>query len=180
MVISFFAPTVAQAAVIGFTGPYDVSNWTLLSDPAGGNGSVNTSSAPASVTITGSGNGFAIGFVGNVNTDYTVVAAGTGVVSFNWSYSSTDVANYDGFGYLRNGSFTLLANNASQGSGFTQFSVVQGDTFGFRVYSTDNIFGPGVATISSFDAPVPEPTSMAIFGLGALGMAFRAHRRRSS
>ncbi|MFM7931485.1 MAG: PEP-CTERM sorting domain-containing protein [Pirellula sp.] len=34
--------------------------------------------------------------------------------------------------------------------------------------------------MSSFDAPVPEPTSMAIFGLGALGMAFRAHRRRSS
>jgi hypothetical protein len=29
-------------------------------------------------------------------------------------------------------------------------------------------------------SPVPEPTSMAIFGLGALGMAFRARRKLKS
>ena len=31
--------------------------------------------------------------------------------------------------------------------------------------------------ILNYSAPVPEPTSMAIFGLGALGMAYRARRR---
>ena len=31
--------------------------------------------------------------------------------------------------------------------------------------------------ILNYSAPVPEPTSMAIFGLGALGMAYRARRK---
>ena len=98
-------------------------------------------------------------------------------MSFVWSYSSTDSGFYDGFGYLLNGSFFELARNSNQGVGSTQFSVVEGDTFGFRVFATDNCCGPGVVTISSFDAPVPEPTSMAIFGVGALGMAYGARRR---
>jgi hypothetical protein len=167
----------SHAAVVGFTGTYDVANWTLTSDPAGGSGSVNTALAPASVTITGSDNFGAIGYI-QVDTDYTVVAAGTGLVSFDWSYSSTDCCHFDSFGYLLNGSFTQLVQNDTQGSGSTQFNVVQGDTFGFRVRSIDNCCGAGVATISSFDAPVPEPTSMAIFGIGALGMAYGARRRR--
>ena len=166
----------SHAAVVGFSGPYDVANWTLTSNPAGGSGSVNTALAPASVTITGSNDSGP--FDAQVDTNYTVVAAGTGLVSFNWSYSSSDFGSFDRFGYLFNGSFTQLAQNDSQGSGSTQFNVVQGDTFGFRVRSIDNCCGAGVATISSFDAPVPEPTSMAIFGVGALGMAYGARRRR--
>jgi len=65
--------------------------------------------------------------------------------------------DWDRFGYLLNGSFTQLARNDSQGSGSSQFSVLDGDTFGFRVFTVDNIVGPGVATISNFSAPVPVP-----------------------
>jgi hypothetical protein len=38
------------------------------------------------------------------------------------------------------------------------------------------IIGFRVASLSS-SAVVPEPTSMAIFGLGALGMAYRTRRK---
>lgn len=38
-------------------------------------------------------------------------------------------------------------------------------------------FTPSTVVISSDCPPVPEPTSMAIFGLGALGFAYRARRK---
>ena len=181
MVMLLFAPTVTQAGVIGFTGPFDVSNWTLTSDPSFGDGSVDTALAPVSVTIIGSDNHWASDFFETVNTDYTIVAADAFRVSFDWTYSCSDIELFDGFGYLRNGNFTELANNSLQGSGSTRFRVAQGDTFGFRVFAADNGYGPGFATISSFDAaPVPEPTSMAIFGFGALALAYRARRESKS
>jgi len=139
---------------------------------------VDTSAAPASITITGSDNGSSAGFLGNVNTDYTIAAAASGPVSFDWSYSSTDYGLFDGFGYLLNGSFTELANNSSQGTGFSQFNVLAGDTFGFRVFATDNLIGPGIATISNFSAPVPGP--LPLLGVGAAFGYSRRLRRRTT
>lgn len=157
-------------------GVYAPDNWTFTSVPALGDGSVDTSGAPASITITGSDNGNSSEFFSNVNTDYTIAAAASGPVSFDWSYSSTDPDFLDGFGYLLNGSFTQLADNSSQGSGSTQFNVLGGDTFGFRVFATDNDFGPGVATISNFSAPVPGP--LPLLGVGAAFGYSRRLRRR--
>jgi hypothetical protein len=137
---------------------------------------VDTSGAPASITITGSDNGGFSGFFGNVNTDYTIAAGLAGPVSFDWSYSSSDCCNYDGFGYLLNGNFTQLAQNDSQGSGSTQFNVLAGDTFGFRVFALDNAGSPGVATISNFSAPVPGP--LPLLGVGAAFGYSRCLRRR--
>ena len=89
---------------------------------------------------------------------------------------SEDAVFYDGFGYLLNGSFTQLADNASQGTGFSQFNVLSGDTFGFLVFTTDNDFGPGNATISNFSAPVPGP--LPLLGVGAAFGYSRRLRRR--
>ncbi|QVL53343.1 MAG: hypothetical protein KFB97_02815 [Cyanobium sp. M30B3] len=166
-----------------FAGVYAPANWTFTSDPALGDGSVDISAAPAAITITGSDNGEilfddegnAIFFV-NVNTDYTIAAAASGPVSFDWSYSSSDEEVYDGFGYLLNGTFTQLAVNNSQGTGFSQFNVLSGDTFGFRVFATDNQLGPGIATISNFSAPVPGP--LPLLGVGAAFGYSRRLRRR--
>lgn len=80
-----------------FAGAYAPANWTFTSDPALGDGSVDTSAAPASITITGSNNFIVFS---NVNTDYIIAAAHDGQVSFDWSYSSTDIGTFDGFGYL--------------------------------------------------------------------------------
>ena len=139
-----------------FAGAYAPSSWTFTSDPALGDGSVDISAAPAAITVIGSNNAESTVSL-FVNTYYTIAAAASGPVSFDWSYSSTDEDVFDGFGYLLNGSFTKLADNASQGTGFSQFNVLSGDTFGFLVFTTDNDFGPGNATISNFSAPVPGP-----------------------
>lgn len=167
-----------------FAGAYAPSSWTFTSDPALGDGSVDISAAPTAITVTGSDNGVQLfddefneifPFV-NVNTDYTIAAAASGSVSFDWSYSSTDEGFYDGFGYLLNGSFTQLADNASQGTGFSQFNVLSGDTFGFLVFTIDNTVGPGNATISNFSAPVPGP--LPLLGVGAAFGYSRRLRRR--
>lgn len=159
-----------------FAGAYAPSSWTFTSDPALGDGSVDISAAPAAITVIGSNNFLSTGFFDNVNTDYTIAAAASGPVSFDWSYSSTDDDFFDGFGYLLNGSFTQLADNASQGTGFSQFNVLSGDTFGFRVFATDNQVGPGNATISNFSAPVPGP--LPLLGVGAAFGYSRRLRRR--
>ena len=89
--------------------------------------------------------------------------------------SSADFNFYDSLGYLLNGSFTQIADNGSQGSGFSQFNVLAGDTFGFRVFTLDDQFGPGIATISNFSAPVPGP--LPLLGVGAAFSYSRLRRR---
>jgi hypothetical protein len=49
------------------------------------------------------------------------------------------------------------------------FASSEGDLDGGQVIGQYSVVG---------SAAVPEPTSMAIFGLGALGMAYRARRKR--
>jgi hypothetical protein len=157
-----------------FAGPYAPANWTLTTN--GGDGSVNTAGAPSSITLNGSDSGSAGNFI---NTDYTISAAASGPVSFNWNYSSPDPdGNYDGFGYLLNGTFTQLANNGSQGPGSSLFNVATGDTFGFRVFTLDDVLGRGTATISNFSAPVPGP--LPLLGVGAAFSYSRRLRRRTS
>jgi len=153
-----------------FAGPYAPANWTLTTN--GGDGSVNTAGAPSSITLNGSDSG-SNNFI---NTDYTISAAASGPVSFNWNYSTEDSPGFDGFGYLLNGAFTQLADFDSLGS--SQFNVANGDIFGFRVFSTDDIFGRGTATISNFSAPVPGP--LPLLGVGAAFSYSRRLRRRTS
>ena len=169
----------AQAAlIVGFQGPYDPVNWTLTTN--GGDGSVDTSVAPGSITLVGSNNG-----AGNF-TDFTTLAVGDGLVSFSWDYSTfDDLAVFDPFGYLRNGTFTQLTDNSLRNqSGSASFSVLAGQTFGFRADTIDSMYGPGLATITSFEAPggsaaVPEPGTWAAAALLAGGAGFMRWRKRA-
>jgi len=167
----------AQAAIVGFQGPYAPANWTLSTN--GGDGSVNTSGAPASVTLFGSDNGSGQ----QIFTDFTTLAVGDGLVSFSWDYSTFDVAVWDPFGYLLDGDFTqLTADDGQQSqSGSASFSVLAGQTFGFRVDSRDNFGGRAQSTISSFEAPgaaIPEPGSWAAAALLLAGAVLVRRRRR--
>ncbi len=160
----------AKASPIGFSGPYSPGNWTLTNTNA--DGSVDWSGAPASTMILGGDNfSFAPG-----TTDLTNTARASGAVSFDWSYSTIDAPGWDGFGVLLNGAYTEIANANGQ-SGSYSFNVSGGDTFGFRIRTDDNFGGRGIATVTNFDAPTPEPMSLLVFGgLTVAGIA--GYRRR--
>jgi hypothetical protein len=172
------ASSASAATVFGFQTPYAPINWTLTNNNA--DGSVNTSGAPTSISLTGGNNGSnAPG-----TTDYTTTAAAAGTVTFDWNYSSSDDPGWDGFGYLLNGSFSFLADSSGQ-NGTSTFNVLAGDSFGFRIFTTDNIFGRASVTISNFSAPgpmaptpVPEPsTVLSLLVLGGLGAGLKYLKR---
>lgn len=156
-------PAQADGVINGFQGPYAPANWIFSTN---GNGSVNTALAPASITLTGNSN-----YVGG-NTDYVSLSHGQGNVSFDWTYSAKDYIDWDQFYYLKNSVPTFITDNAAQGSGSTVFAVLAGDTFGFRIYSRDGEWGPGIAFVSDFSAPVPSPLPV----VGAVA-AFSSSRR---
>jgi len=172
------AGTTQAELIVGFQGPYAPVNWTLTTN--GGSGSVNTSGAPTSITLEGSDDG-----AGN-STDFTTLAVGDGLVSFSWDYRTfDDFAFNDPFGYLRNGTFTKLTDDFLRAqSGSASFSVLAGQTFGFRAATLNGGGGAGLATITSFEAPggsaaVPEPGTWAAAALLAGGAGFMRWRKRA-
>ncbi|MFM6321705.1 MAG: PEP-CTERM sorting domain-containing protein [Microcystis panniformis] len=166
------ASGASAATVFGFQGPYAPINWTFTNSNA--DGSVNTGGAPASISLTGGDNGS-----DNFGTtDYTTTAAAAGTVTFDWDYSTADIDGpfFDRFGYLLNGSFTQVTNNGGGvvQNGTSTFNVLAGDSFGFRIFTTDNISGRGSVTISNFSAPIPEPsTVLSLLALGGLGAGLK-------
>ena len=168
------SPLGARAGMIG---AYDPSLWTLTNNSADGSVTVTADG----VDITGGNTGS--GFPGT--TDFQILAAGTGLVSFSFVYLSLDSPTFDYAGYLLGPNFFPLADTSGT-SGSQTFAVTLGENFGFRVGTVDNQFEPGVLSISSFNAPIstvstgaPEPATGAIVLAGlafALGMKLRQRR----
>ena len=166
--IAVMNPT--ESLAIGFSGSYAPINWTLTNTNA--DGSVDTSGAPTSITVTGSDLGS--GDFGS--TSYTVTAAGSGTVTFNWSYSTADGnAGFDPLFRVLNGNKTILFNSGVTGSGTDLFTVATGDVFGFGIDTTDNSLGRASTTFSNFSAPVPFDFDPSL-GLVALGLGFGGKR----
>jgi hypothetical protein len=168
-------------ALTQFAGTYAPANWTRS---IGGDGSIDTSGAPASITLIGANDGSLFSPIAR-NTDFTIAAPSPGTVSFDWNYTSSDDsgnARFDPFGYLLNGGFTQLTPNdtVSIQSGSVSVSLIAGDVFGFRQASSDSILGRASTTISNFNAPnapvVPSP--LPLLGAGAaLGWSRRLRYR---
>ena len=169
------ASSASAATVFGLQGAYDPSNWTFANSNA--DGFVDTTGAPASISLTGGDNNGSGSFG---TTDYTTTAAAAGTVTFDWNYSTTDGPVWDPFGYLLNGSFTRVTNNVGGvvQNGTSTFNVLAGDSFGFRIATTDNCCGRGSVTISNFSAPIPEPsTVLSLLVLGGLGAGLKYLKR---
>ncbi|MFM7928119.1 MAG: SUMF1/EgtB/PvdO family nonheme iron enzyme, partial [Pirellula sp.] len=107
---------------------------------------------------------------------YGVMGLGGNV--FEWEESSLDLTNSSGSSVrgFRGGFWgtTVLLNLSS--SRRVNFDPSIGDSSrGFRVASLSSSSGGGGG-----GGEVPEPSTLAIFGLGALGMAYRSRRRKST
>jgi len=99
------------------------------------------------LTISGDNNSNAPG-----TTDFTVPVIADETLTFSWAYTTNDGPEFDSFGYLLNGVYTMLTdvNDGFDQSGTETVNVVAGDVFGFRSYTSDNIFGPSTTTVYNF------------------------------
>jgi hypothetical protein len=112
----------------------------------------------------------------------------TGTVSFDYSLSllaTGPAAGWNFAGYLLDGALTKLP----AGTGSINVPVNAGDVFGFEAFASVNCIlceppfntaGETTLTITNFNAPVPEPTTLALLvcaGGGTLALKVRRNRR---
>ena len=131
----------------GFSGAYNVANWTFTNSNADGN--VNTTGAPGSIVLTGGNNGSNLAG----NTDYTITMPSNATISFDWSYNTGDGAQFDIPRVIVNGTPTNMNGYSTSGtlsqSGSMTLTVNAGDTFGFNMFTTDNTFGAATVAVSN-------------------------------
>ena len=176
----------APQARAGFIGYYAPGNFTFTDvigtapDLGYPNGSavfldVNT------LVLTGSNDGSGL----EGTTDLTIRAAGSGLFQFDFIFEDlvpplpdplnpVDIYAFPYGGYLIGGTFVQLSD-AFGASGPVSVSVQAGELIGFRV-GGDDTGGPGVLTITSFSAPVPEPGTFALLLVTAAVAVMRLAR----
>jgi Zn-dependent metalloprotease len=138
----------------GFAGSYTPANWTQ--QLVNSNGSVNTAGAPNSIVMTSSDNfSFA-----NGQTSYSITIPCSGILSFNWSYSTTDNAANDYPRYSINGGilnyfpgYQFESGDPEQQTGTFTLQVSAGQVLMLQMHSTFNLGGAASLTISNFKAP---------------------------
>lgn len=170
----------AQAAPAGFNGVYDYSTWTSTETY---NGPVSSSIDSAHQTLV------LLEPDSYPNTpgvpqefDFSHAAAASGTVSFDWIFDARGDACCSGLNFYVNSTlYNLSAGNFTDPykyeggyvTGSFSVAVLAGDTITFGAFSADSCCGATINTISNFSAPgeVPEPASLALFGLGLIGVA---------
>lgn len=177
--LSVLASMPASAA---FVGSFDVSKWTttLTGDPLGGGAPAGVSAAPSAVTLTGGDFGCNTVTVVNCTVRFTILAQ-VNEFKFHWDYVTTDLFGPSGdpFGYLINSTFHQLTDDlgSKSQSGDADVFLNASDTFGFVMDCLFCDLGPASATVSGFTA-VPEPGSLALFGLALAGLRLTRRRGR--
>ena len=139
--------SLPQLARASFIGEYSTSQFAV--NHVNGPGSFLSPDNGLSVVITGPNNGS--GLAGY--TDVTTTILNSGLIQFQYTYSSLDGAGFDYAGYFIGGGFIQLADTDGQ-TATVLAPVNAGDLFGFRVGTLDNTGEPAVFTVFDFTAPV--------------------------
>lgn len=145
--------TYCHPASAQFAGAYAPSTWTETN--VNSNGSVDTAGAPNSISITGPDSGSV-----NSYTEFSNLARQRGIYSFKWSYTTIDVdgPRFDFPEFVINGNaqlfqgFNLVGANSQNGDG--TYTLNDGDSFAFRVFSTDGFLGAATVIIFDFLYPI--------------------------
>ncbi|MEY3399355.1 MAG: hypothetical protein RL220_1949 [Bacteroidota bacterium] len=139
---------------LGFNGYYAPGNWSVLNAP--GNGTVNFS-APASVSIAGSDGISGSNILTVIET--TVVVDGT--FTFNWSWTTADLPQFDPAFYQIGATVFQLTNNggANSQSGSLSFTATAGTVIRFGVNSVDGCCGAATMVVSGFGWPAACPVN---------------------
>ena len=146
----FVVSSFNAASVKGqFSGAYAPANWGTVA--VNSDGITNSAGAPTSITMISGDN--LSGMMGT--NDYSITVPQSGFLTFNWSYTTNDGPTFDYPMYVVNNVATMVngfsfAGGNSQSGSQPCVSVNQGDIFRFRMYTTDNIVGPGTCVFSSF------------------------------
>lgn len=142
----------------GFSGVYDPASWTISHSPITDMGTVNTASAPTSVSMTSSNNGN----TGAHSVFYTVTIVASGNITFNWDYVTTDIhgSHYDRPQYAINGVIIgdipgFVDGGLDIQSGSSTIAVTAGQTFSLVMTAIDDILGAATCVFSGFTAPAP-------------------------
>jgi len=180
--IATLVALAAPPAKADFITPYALTDFTLTNINADG---TVTPNGAASIVLTGGNNGSGTpGF-----TTLVATSVASGLVQFQFSYSSLDMPGQDIAGFLVGNVFTFLADtDGTSSTNPVSFSVGAGQTFGFEVKTVDNEFEPGILTVTNFSAPppggssttsVPEPGggSLVLAAAIAVGLCERILRR---
>jgi hypothetical protein len=149
--------------VSNFVPPYASANWTLANINSPGTATITTVANPTTLTLTS----------GKINasldgvTNYRVVVACAGNISFNWSFTTTDAAVSFTPEFRRNsGAITQFTSyNPSGGNsqnGSQTIAVNAGDTLYLRLLTLDNT-GTATLVINSFSGPSAPLTGTATF-----------------
>jgi|SRR6202790_3651824 len=175
-ILSLTVSSISKADTL-FNGAYGVSNWTTtLMNSDGG---VDSSMAPASVTLTGGDNQS-----GNFGeTLFSIVAPTSTSLVFNWTYSSLDFGDqFDPAGYIINGmQFQLSPSWSLPGVGASGMSTVDlngGDNFGFYVDTSDNLSGAASLQVNGPEViATPEPSCLALLAVGMIALGALSLKR---
>jgi hypothetical protein len=110
--VAFFLVSSAQAGTItGFTGEYDVSNWTTtFTSPC--NGCATIASA-TELTLVGADGAEAF----DQFTDRTITVLTNAIITFSWNYETFDAPFWDLFGIIYNDGSGILFTPLSDETG---------------------------------------------------------------
>ena len=171
----FCISTAHENLITDFTDDYEVSNWVVDNSQGG---SVDLSNSPLTVSLiepNSSGSNTEVTFLTVALTDF--------FVSFDWSYDTSFDACCSSIRFhgAAGGPVTVASGadfSGSVGMGTSSFSRLSGTSFGWGNSSTDSILGANILEISNVTFDVPEPSTLAIFAFGIIGLASRRFNKQ--